>query len=97
VPLGARVTVYSNAFSPIIEDIALFSKSIDRVLTGQTYNGGLNGQVGWHDWLACELRQATCVRCEPRQRGACDAGIIATRDLELLEQLYRSAVQPRCG
>ena len=53
-PLGARVTVYSNAFSPIIENVTLLSTSIDRVLTGQTYNGGLNGQVGagMTGWLA---------------------------------------------
>jgi hypothetical protein len=53
-PLGARVTLYSNAFSPIIEDVALLSTSVDRVLAGQTYNGGLNSQAGagMAGWLA---------------------------------------------
>ena len=53
-PLGARVTLYSNAFTPLISDIALLSQSIDRVLDGGTYNGGLDGQAGagMAGWLA---------------------------------------------
>ena len=52
-PLGARVTVYSNAFSQIIENISLLSTSSDRVLAGETYNGGLNSQAsaGMSGWL----------------------------------------------
>ena len=44
-PLGARVTVYSNAYSKIISDIALMSNAVDRVLDGDCYNGG--SMSGW--------------------------------------------------
>jgi hypothetical protein len=44
-PLGARVTVYSNAYSKMISNLALLSQSTDRVLDGDCYNGG--SFAGW--------------------------------------------------
>lgn len=46
-PLGARVTVYSNAYSRMISDMALLAASADRVLDGDCYNGG-----SWDGWLS---------------------------------------------
>lgn len=54
-PHGARVTIYSNAYSKIISDIALMSGAVDRVLDGDCYNGGsMPGWLGKYDHLLAE-------------------------------------------
>lgn len=45
-PHGARVTTYSNSYNQVIADIADYQSQVDRVLTGQTYNG-----KSFEEWL----------------------------------------------
>ena len=49
------MTIYSNAYSKIISDIALMSGAVDRVLDGDCYNGGsMPGWLGKYDHLLAE-------------------------------------------
>lgn len=52
---GARVSVYSNAYSSIIADIADYASSVGAVLTGETYNG-----KDYPSWLANYESVAAC-------------------------------------
>jgi len=55
LPIGARVTTYSNGFSPIIADIDDYLGSVDAVLTGETYDGN-----SYDEWLGNYKKVAQC-------------------------------------